>query len=269
MAVKPPEGKDTLSIKIDNLNFSYSEKKVLQNINLEIETKSAISILGPNGAGKTTLLRIIAGLLKTEGESVSYDGKNFKHYDPREMARLVGFVPQIIVPAFDYSVIDYVVTGCAPQLGTFQRPRREHYDKALKSIRELGIEHIAQRSYRQISGGERQQVSIARVLTQSPSYILMDEPTSHLDYGNQIRVLKTIKDLANNGFGVVFTTHNPDQALLVGGKTALIGRDGKLIFGDSRELLNESVLSQLYGTKLRISDPENSGRKVCYPPSLD
>jgi iron complex transport system ATP-binding protein len=133
----------------------------------------------------------------------------------------------------------------------------------------MGIEHLAEKSYKQISGGERQQVSIARVLTQSPAYILMDEPTSHLDYGNQIRILNTIRQLAKSGFGVVFSTHNPDHALLIGGKTAVIDRQGVLRFGDSGELLNERFLSELYGAKLRISGLENSGRNVCFAPELD
>ena len=259
-----------MSIDIINLSFSYDEKQVLSNINLNIKAAETLSILGPNGAGKTTLLNIIAGLLPAPVGSVLYDGKFSKQLDARRMAQLIGYVPQIIVPAFDYSVIDYVVTGCAPQMGTFQRPSAVHYERAMKAICDMGIEHLAEKSYRQISGGERQQVSIARVLTQSPAYILMDEPTAHLDYGNQVRVLKTIKRLAKKGFGVVFTTHNPDQTLLVGGKMAVIDRYGNLTFGDSRELMNEEFLAELYGTRLCISNLENPGRRnVCFVPGFD
>ena len=258
-----------MSIDISNLYFSYGAKQVLRDVSLCIRPAETLSILGPNGAGKTTLLNLVAGLLKPPPGAILYNGGRIKGFNPRQMALLVGYVPQIIVPAFDYRVIDYVVTGCAPQIGAFQRPGPAHYETAMRSIREMGIEHLAEKSYKQISGGEQQQVSIARVLTQSPAYILMDEPTSHLDYGNQIRVLKTIKRMANNGYGVVFTTHNPDQALLIGGKTAIIGREGNLISGDSGELVNEAFLSGLYGTKLRISGLEDAGRKVCYAPVLD
>ena len=200
---------------------------------------------------------------------ITYDGKSFKGFNPGQMALLIGYVPQIIIPAFDYSVIDYVVTGCAPQIGTFSRPKQKHYDIAMRSIRDLGIEHLSEKSYKQISGGERQQASIARVLAQSPSYILMDEPTSNLDYGNQVRVLNTIKRLAHDGFGVVFTTHNPDHALLIGGKTAILNRQGVLVSGDSSELVNETILSELYGVSLHVTNLDETGRKVCFAPGLN
>ena len=257
-----------MSVEISGLSFSYGAKQVLRDVCLSIAPGETLSILGPNGAGKTTLLNIAAGLLKSPEGSVVYDGKLYKQLSAQQMALLVGYVPQFIVPAFDYSVIEYVVTGCAPQIGTFQRPGREHYERAMQAIREMGIEHLAEKSHKQISGGERQQVSIARVLTQRPAYILMDEPTSHLDYGNQVRVLNTVLQMAKSGFGVVFTTHHPDQALLIGGKTAILDRRGNLIFGDSDELVNEEFLSELYGIRINISALEVSGRKVCFVPGL-
>ncbi|MCL1847643.1 MAG: ABC transporter ATP-binding protein [Coriobacteriia bacterium] len=258
-----------MSIEISNLDFSYGTKQVLRNLNLSINPAETLTILGPNGSGKTTFLSLVAGLLAPSGGSIVYDGKPFKAMSLRKMAQLVGYVPQILMPAFDYSVLDYVVTGCAPQIGSLGRPRQKHYDTALEAIQLLGIEHLTEKSYRQISGGERQQVSIARVLAQSPTYILMDEPTSHLDYGNQIRVLKTIKQLKEKGFGVVFTTHNPDQALLIEGKTAIIDRQGNLVFGDSSEMIDEEYLSELFGTQMRIARIEKKGRKVCYAASLN
>lgn len=269
MATSPPKGEVDMSIEISNLDFSYGDKRVLCNVHLSIKQSETLSILGPNGAGKTTLLNIIAGLIPPSDGSIIYDGQPFKNLELRQMAMLVGYVPQVLMPTFDYSVVDYVVTGCAPRIGTFERPGQKHYDVAMRAICEIGIEHLAEKSYRQISGGERQQVSIARVLAQSPMYILMDEPTSHLDYGNQICVLQTIKQLAERGFGVVFTTHNPDQALLVDGKAAIIDRQGNLTSGDSREMIEEKHLSELYGTRMCIANIENMGRKVCFAPSLN
>lgn len=258
-----------MSITIDNLNFSYGAAQILHDVSVRIEPKETLAILGPNGSGKTTLLNLIAGLLPLTSGSILYEGKPYASLGMRQVAQLVGYVPQTIVPAFDYSVTEYVVTGCAPQIGAFSRPEQKHYDAAAQAIRQMGISHIADKSYGQISGGERQQASIARVLAQSPAYILMDEPTSHLDYGNQLRILSTIKQLAGNGFGVVFTTHNPDQALLVGGKAAIIDRGGRLTFGVSREMITESLLSDLYGIRLRIAKLEEPGRRICFAPSLD
>jgi len=258
-----------MSITVDKLCFSYGTKPVLHDVSIRIEPTETLAILGPNGAGKTTLLNILAGLLRPSSGTILYDEKPYKEIAIRQLAQMIGYVPQTIIPAFDYSVTEYVVTGCAPQIGTFSRPDQKHYDSAAQAIQRMGIDHLSEKSYREISGGERQQVSIARVLAQSPAYILMDEPTSHLDYGNQIRVLKTIQQLAENGFGVVFTTHNPDQALLIGGKTAIIDRNGGLTLGNSRELISEALLSELYGIRLCVSKLEEPGRRICFMPSLD
>jgi len=258
-----------MSIKIVNLYFSYGAKHVLRDICLSVEPAETLAVLGPNGSGKTTLLSAAAGLLTPSSGSIVFDGKTPAQLGARRMARLVGYVPQSAATAFDYRVIDYVVTGCAPQIGTFQRPGPTHMETAMGAIRDMGIEHLAEKSYKRLSGGERQQVSIARALAQRPAYILMDEPTSHLDYGNQIHVLKTIRRLAESGFGVVFTTHNPDQALLIGGKAAVLDRSGRLVCGDSRALMDEASLSELYGVELRITSLAGTGRRVCFAPGLD
>ncbi|MCL1913945.1 MAG: ABC transporter ATP-binding protein [Eubacteriaceae bacterium] len=258
-----------MSIEISALRFSYSNIEILKGINLTIEPGATLSILGSNGSGKTTLLNIIAGLLAPAGGNLLYDGKPMAEFAPEAMARIVGFVPQTIIPAFDYSVLEYVVTGCAPYIGTFGRPKSVHYDIAMEAIFEMGISHLANKSYRLISGGERQQVSIARVIAQKPAYILLDEPTSHLDYGNQARTLNTIKKLANDGYGVVFTTHNPDQALLVGGKCAVLGRDGRLASGGSLELISKELLASIYNINVDIARFGDKGRQVCFIPQLD
>lgn len=257
-----------MSIEICNLCVSYGGRPILDQLSLEIHPSEPLSILGPNGAGKTTLLNTVAGLQKPGSGSISYDGTAYQRMTPHQMALLVGYVPQLIVPSFDYSVLDYVVTGCAPQIGTFARPGEEHYERAREAIARTGIGHLTEQSYRQISGGERQQVSIARVIAQRPAYILMDEPTSHLDYGNQIRVLKTIKKLSEEGFGVVFTTHNPDHVLLLGGNVAVLDRSGRLHFGKAEQMINDELLSELYGTRISILRPENSKRRICYAPDL-
>ena len=266
---KTKEKSVDMSIEVSNLNFSYGEKQVLRSVSLSILPAETLTILGPNGAGKTTLLNVIVGLLAPSSGSIMYNGESHRTIGIRDLALMMGFVPQMIVPAFDYSVLDYVVTGCAPRIGALSRPARKHFESAMLAIDQMGISHLTEKSYRQISGGERQLVSIARALAQSPAFIFMDEPTSHLDYGNQIRVLNQLKQLALSGFGVVFTTHNPDQALLIGGKTAIISKNGRLVSGDSQELICEETLSDLYGTRLRIFELEKPGRKVCFAPGLE
>ena len=257
-----------MSVEVSNVSFYYGEKPVLDAVNFHVEPNETLSILGPNGAGKTTLLNIMAGLLKPASGEILYNGEPYTRIGYRQLALLVGYVPQVIIPTFDYSVLEYVVTGCAPRIGTFARPGQEHYDKALAAIEQMGITHLIEKSYRQISGGECQQVATARVIAQSPSYILMDEPTSHLDYANQIHVLKIIKRLSRQGFGVILTTHNPDHVLLLGGKVAVLNRQGGLIYGSCEEMIQEQFLSELYGTQLCLTNPDSADRFVCFAPRL-
>ncbi|MCL2549159.1 MAG: ABC transporter ATP-binding protein, partial [Symbiobacteriaceae bacterium] len=251
-----------MSIIIDDLSFAYDTASVFEGVNLEIQRGEVLAILGPNGAGKTTLLNLIAGLAAPLRGTISFDGQPQSSMTPRQLALLVGYVPQTVVPAFDYSVIDYVVTGCAPSLGTFERPGKEHFQRAEEAITAMGISHLREKSYRQISGGERQQVSIARVIAQRPAFILMDEPTAHLDYGNQIHVLQIIVNLVEEGFSVVFTTHNPDHVLLLGRRVAVIDRQGRLQAGDCSEVISAASLSALYGTDLRMLRPADSDRNI-------
>jgi len=252
-----------------NLHYSYTpDRMILKDICFRFKSGEIVSILGPNGAGKTTFLNCLANLVPLDKGEIFIDDKNIKKIPPREVAKVIGYVPQIIVPSFDFSVLEYVVTGCAPHMGTLSRPKQEHYDIAMEAIKRMGIEKLTNRSYSQISGGERQQVSIARALAQRPAFILMDEPTAHLDYGNQIKVLKTVRSLKEEGYGVILTTHNPDHALLLQDQVAILDRNGVLSTGLSTDVLKEQNLSELYGTELKLFYEERLGREVCAAPQF-
>ena len=252
-----------------NLFYSYTpDRMILKDISFRFKSGEIVSILGPNGAGKTTFLNCLANLVPLVKGEIFIDDRNIRKIPPREVAKVIGYVPQIIVPSFDFSVLEYVVTGCAPHMGTLSRPKQEHYDIAMEAIRRMGIEKLRNRSYSQISGGERQQVSIARALAQRPAFILMDEPTAHLDYGNQIKVLKTVRSLKEEGYGVILTTHNPDHALLLQDQVAILDRSGVLSTGLSTDVLKEQDLSALYGTELKLFYEERLHREVCAAPQF-
>ncbi|HHT49921.1 MAG TPA: ABC transporter ATP-binding protein [Eubacteriaceae bacterium] len=253
-----------MEVDIVEVGYAYKGyKKLFENVSFSIKAGEIICILGPNGIGKTTLLNCIANLaVPTEGD-IFIEGQNMNNMSPQEVARVISFVPQTIIPSFDYKVIDYVVTSCAPRLGIFERPKEEHYKVAEQAIERMKISHLKEKEYTKISGGERQQVSIARAIAQQPKIILMDEPTAHLDYGNQVKVLKIIKDMAKSGYGVAFTTHSPDQALLLKCKVAVFNEKGKFFFGDYKEILTEEFLRSMYGVDIHLYDIDDIDRSVC------
>ena len=162
--------------EVRDLTFSYEAggRTVLDHADLQLGEGEILSILGPNGAGKTTLLNCMAGLLKPADGSIRLCGQELDRMSEREIARLVGYVPQTHTPAFDYRVLDFVLMGRTPQMGMFARPKAGDEQLCLEVLGSMGIAHLAQKSYRNLSGGERQQVLIARAVVQQPRALLFD-----------------------------------------------------------------------------------------------
>jgi len=256
-------------LQVRNLGFSYDgSRQIFKAISFDVNAGEIICLVGPNGIGKTTLLNCLAGLWAPLEGSVLLDGKNMAGMPARDIARMIGYVPQTLHPSFDYTVLEYVVTGNAPWLNIFEKPGPEHYQRAEEALEQMAISHLADKRYTRLSTGELQQVSIARAIAQKARLILMDEPTAHLDYGNQLKVLRLIKGLSAKGYAVVLTTHNPDQVLLLDAKTAVIDHQSLFHFGAWQDILTEELLSGMYGTALRLTRVEGVDRMVCIVPGL-
>ncbi len=258
-----------MRLEVAKIAYHYTkQRRVFSDISFNVDQGEIFSILGPNGAGKSTLLSCLANLYTpTEGE-VLLDGIPLRNMDIRQIALKIGYVPQLHIPAYGYAVRDFVVMGRAPHIGRLAMPGKADYQKADEAIEMLGIRHLADRSYTELSGGERQQALIARVVVQEPELILLDEPTSHLDYGNQLRTLKMINALTAKGYAVIMTTHTPDHAILLGGKIGLLDRDGHMCAGPSSEIISEQNLRRIYRSDIRLIQVESLGRKACVAANL-
>ena len=257
-------------VEAKNINFSYQKngRQILNDVSLSLKEGEVMSILGPNGAGKSTLLNLIATLLTPDTGEIFLCGKDTKKMKPKEVASILSYVPQTHTPAFSYTVFNFVLMGRAPKVGMFEKPKAEDFKLVEEVLEEVGIAKLADKPYTEISGGERQQATIARALVQEPKAILFDEPTAHLDFGNQIKTLRTIKHLSEKGYAVIMTTHNPDHAIMLGGTTAILDKKGKLTVGPSDEIITEETLKDVYDTKLKLSYFDEAGRLVCIPPNL-
>ena len=260
----------SLIYSIRNISFTYPTlgHKVLDNVSLDISEGEVVSILGRNGAGKSTLLNCMLGLNKPQEGSIFLSGRNVRSMSERQIASVVGYVPQSHTPAFGHSVFDFVQMGCASRIGFLSRPGKKEHEDTLAVLSEMGIEHLWDRPYTELSGGERQQAIIARAIVTHPRIILFDEPTAHLDIGNQIRVLKLIKQCSVKGFAVVITTHNPDHALLLGGSTAIIDNDGHLFSGKTEDVITEEFLKSVYDSDIKLKYLDELSRKVCLYPNI-
>lgn len=256
--------------EVKDLTFSYpsGDRNVLADASLTLGKGEVLCLLGPNGSGKTTLLNCMAGLLRPKKGSIKLCGKDLSSLKVKEIAGTVGYVPQLHTPAFDYRVLDFVLMGRAPKTGTFGRPTEEDERLCMEVLISMGIDHLAEKSYLNISGGERQQLLIARAIVQEPAVVLFDEPTAHLDYGNQHKVLKRIKEMSETGFSVIITSHNPDHALLIGDKVAIVDKQGRIVQGDCESILTEEALKRVYNIDLNLMWMESLERRVCVVPKL-
>jgi ABC-type cobalamin/Fe3+-siderophores transport system ATPase subunit len=239
-------------LKVTGASFRFGEHPVWSGINLEVKEGEAVCLLGPNGCGKTTLLNCIHGDLKLETGQVRLDGAYLEKLNTVDIARRVGYVFQEHNSPFPYSSLEVIRMGRAPHLGIFQSPSASDTALAETIMEEMGILHLRDQRYTQISGGERQLVLIARTLCQEPRVILFDEPTSHLDFKNQALVLRTIRRLSERGMTIIMTSHFPNHAWMFSSRVIMMNQGKFVAEGPAREVMTEENLTATYGIPTRV-----------------
>ena len=256
-----------MSIEVKNLRFCYGARPVIGDVSFTAEKGELLAVLGPNGVGKSTLFRCLLGFLKPVSGEILVDGKELGAYSRRELAKKLAYIPQSHTPAFDHTVLDSVLMGMTAQLGVFEQPGQAQREKALQMLRALGMEKLADRGCMKISGGERQLMLLARALVQDASMLIMDEPTANLDYGNSCRVMERVKKLGQNGYTIIFSTHDPNQAFSYATKVLALKDGGVMAVGAPEAVLTQAVLSRLYGIPVARCEMETAfGRKtICMP----
>ncbi len=247
-----------------DLAIGYHNHVVGTGISLAIDAGEVLCLLGPNGAGKTTLFRTLLGLQRPLGGEITLDDKQLTRLRPAEIARRIAYVPQATVSEFAYSVLDMVLMGRTARLGAFAGPSREDELVARDKLDGLGIADLAAADFTRISGGQRQLALIARALAQETPILVMDEPTASLDFGNQAMVLARIRELAREGYGIVLSTHDPDHALLVATRVAVIAEGGLRAIGPTHDVVTSEMLSRIYRTEVEV-ETTPSGHRVCVP----
>jgi iron complex transport system ATP-binding protein len=254
---------DIISIK--DLTFAYHKgKPVLNEINAHICNGDLVTLLGPNGVGKSTLLNCITGLLKVKLDVIKLNNNDINSLKIKNIAQIIAYVQQKFQNNFDYTVREYVTMGRTAHKNIFEQPNEKDYRIADEALKELNILHLQKNSYNEISGGEQQQVCIARAIAQQPMLIVLDEPTSALDYDNQIKVLNLTKKLSELGYAVLMTTHNPEHSLLLNSTVWILNRDGQMTVGSAEELINEKTLRGLYTSEICVSKIPSVDRKICF-----
>lgn len=250
-------------IEVKNLSFSYGTRQVLKDVSFTASGGEVLSVLGPNAVGKSTLFNCILQLLTPNSGEILIDGDLASQMSAKQLARKIAYIPQSHNPVFNYTVFDMALMGANAQLGTFASPSKAHCQMAESALERLGIAHLAQRGYMQLSGGERQLTLIARALVQSAKVLIMDEPSSSLDFANRLRVMQTVRSLAEEGYCIIQSTHDPDQAYQFSEKLLALHNGSVLAHGAPQEVFTAELISKLYGIEVEVCSIKNDAMRVC------
>ena len=237
-----------MSIEIRRLGFSYGSTDVLHDITFTAADGDIAAVLGPNGVGKSTLFRCVLGFLAPSEGGILVNGKDMRTLDRRAAAREIAYIPQSCVPSFNYTLLEVVMMGLTNQIGVFE------------AMESLGIAHLAHRESGRVSGGERQLALLARAMVQNARVLVMDEPTANLDCGNSALVMERVSALAGEGFTVIFSTHDPNQAFRYATQVLALQGGGVLAAGRPEEALTSETLTKLYGVGMAVCPVTAAGK---------
>ena len=243
-----------MMLDVRDLAFGFGARRVGGDVTFSLAEGETLAVLGGNGAGKTTLFRTLLGLLPAQSGEIRVGGDAIAALPPHERARRLAYVPQHHVPTFAFSAEEAVLMGRVAHLPAFARPGAADRAAAREALTRLGIAALALRPVTELSGGERQLVSVARALAQQAPVLILDEPTASLDFGNRARVLAELDRLRGSGLTIVFSTHEPDQALAHADRALLLA-DGRPLALDAVELaLTAENVERLYRVRVRSVD---------------
>ena len=253
------------------LSYGYSSGRhtrsfTLDDVSVTVERGSLTGLPGPNGCGKTTLLNLLSGVLQPAHGQVSLNGIPLAGRSRRDIARHLAVVPQETHPAFDYTVMEMVLMGRHPHLGTFELEGPSDLALARDALAATGTDHLAGRAYMTLSGGEKQRVVIASALTQSPDVLLLDEPTASLDLGYQLEVAGLLRRLnRDRGVTMVLATHDLNLAASLCDRLILM-RDGRVVAqGATRDVLTAASIRRIYDVDADVSFHGAAGHVTVTP----
>ena len=249
-----------MKVRVEGLEFSYGAFS-LRVPSLDFAEGRLTALVGPNGAGKSTFLKCLASVIPPGRGTVFVDGRDVAGLAGRERARLVGYVPQEPASTFNYSVLDFVLTGRAAFIPVFSSPARRDNEAAREALRFVGLEDFGPRPVFALSSGERRLALIARTLAQQPTVLLLDEPTAFLDPRHETEVMELVKRLAvERAKTVVVSLHALDMALKFADDMVFMKGGAVVAAGRPDDILDEALLCSVYDIPMGLRDVD--GRRI-------
>lgn len=252
-----------MEIKIDNLDVSLGNKKIINALNFIVNPGELLGIIGPNGSGKSTLLKTIYRVLKPDNGAIFFDGINIKERSYRETARQISVVAQQNDFSFDFTVENVVIMGRSPHKRILERNSREDYLMAADALKRVGLDGYEDRHFYTLSGGERQRVILARALVQQTEALVLDEPTNHLDINYQLQLMSLVK---KTGCTTIAAIHDLNIAIMYCDRIVVL-KDGRIYgVGAPEELITSQLIRDVYGVRGEVYKPEQGKMHILFYP---
>ena len=257
-------------LRVDNVSFTYDKAgrgaRILDHVLFDVARGTMVALLGPNGSGKTTLLRIMSGILAPDAGRVALGDVDVSTLSRRQLARRIAVVPQETQAAFDFSVLDIVLMGRYPHLGTFELEGAADLDIARDVLRATGTDALEARRFSTLSGGEKQRVVIASALAQASDILLLDEPTASLDLGYQFEIAALLTRLnRERGTTMVISTHDLNLAAALCAEVVLLRQGRVLARGRTNDVLTVANIRALYGVDADVEYHARAGHLTVVP----
>ena len=252
-----------MKLEVRDAHVGYEAGKAIQRfVNFTVESGEVCCVLGPNGCGKSTMFKSVLGLIPLLSGKTTVDGDDISKWSASRLADTMAYVSQSHTPPFPYQVKDVVLLGRINKVGYLGQPTANDYHIVENAMIDMGIYDLRDEVYTDISGGELQLVMIARALAQQPQMLVLDEPTAALDYGNVVRVIDKVRELAKKGFAVIMTTHSPDHAFMCNSNVLLLQKDNPMKFGRAVDIITERNMKQAYGVNVKIVEFVNTKGEI-------
>ncbi len=254
----PTTGLQTL-LEIQRISFNYTAA-VLKEISFNVEGGELLAILGANGAGKSTLLKSIIGLLQPTSGEVRLAGKNLKSMPRKQVARLIGYVPQETSLKFPFTVMEFVLQGRFAQGNFIGFESDEDLAEAERALSLTQTAYLSARLMNELSGGERQRVMLARALAAHPRLLVLDEPVANLDIAHQVKLFELMQRLTSEErLAAIVVTHELNLAAEFATRAMLLQAGEILAYGKPAEVMTEENLGELFGANLLVDTNPLSG----------
>ena len=252
-----------MKLEVRDAHVGYEKGKAIQRfVNFTVESGEVCCVLGPNGCGKSTMFKSVLGLIPLLSGKATVDGDDISNWSASRLADTMAYVSQSHTPPFPYQVKDVVLLGRINKVGYLGQPTANDYHIVENAMIDMGIYDLRDEVYTDISGGELQLVMIARALAQQPQMLVLDEPTAALDYGNVVRVIDKVRELAKKGFAVIMTTHSPDHAFMCNSNVLLLQKENPMKFGRAVDIITERNMKQAYGVNVKIVEFVNTKGEI-------